>query len=212
MIRLDHLVIPAPSLEEGVAHVRAALGVTMPVGGTHPSMGTHNHVLRLGADTYLEVIAVDPGAPPREGARWFGLHDAVATRRHWDEGRRLAFWVASSTALDETLAGREALFGVATWHSRGDATWRFGLRPDGLPAMEGALPYLIERPDGTDRVSAMPDLGCRLVGLRVEHPQADTVRKVLAEVGFEGLVSVVPASSVRLSAMIETPEGVREIR
>ena len=58
--RLDRLTVIAPSLEEGVEHVRAGLDLDIPYGGTHPETGTHNHVLRLGEEAYLEVIAVDP--------------------------------------------------------------------------------------------------------------------------------------------------------
>ena len=211
MIRLDHLVIPAPSLEDGVAYVRDTLGVEMPVGGKHPTMGTHNHVLRLGDDVYLEVIAVDPDAPPHAGVRWFRLGDPAETRRLWDEGRHLAFWVASVNPLDEVLKGREALFGAASDHHRGDMRWRFGLRPDGLPAMDGALPYLIERPEGTVRTSAMPDLGCRLARLVVEHPHAEQVSATLAGLTLLGPVSVRQGPAFKLLAEIETPDGMRVI-
>lgn len=211
MIRLDHLVIPAPTLEEGVAHVKEALGVAVPAGGKHPTMGTHNHVLRLGPDVYLEVIAVDPDAPPRDGPRWFGLHDAARTRRLWDEGRRLAYWVASTGPMEAVLDGREALFGVPSNHYRGDSRWRFGLRPDGLPAMDGALPYLIERPEGTVRTAAMPDLGCRLMRLIVEHPEAERARATLADLICLGPVEVRQGEAARLWAEVETADGVRRL-
>ena len=45
---LDHLTVAALTLEEGVAHVQRALGVVMPRGGSHPLMGTHNHLMQLG--------------------------------------------------------------------------------------------------------------------------------------------------------------------
>ncbi len=69
MLQLDHLSIIAPSLADGVAHVRACLDIDVPYGRVHPDMGTHNHLLRLGDDVYLEIIAVDPersaaAAPP----------------------------------------------------------------------------------------------------------------------------------------------------
>jgi len=49
----------------------AALGVTIPFGGVHPLMGTHNHLLRLGAALFLEIIAPDPAAGPLPRPRWF---------------------------------------------------------------------------------------------------------------------------------------------
>jgi hypothetical protein len=45
--RIDHLVIGASSLDQGVAYVEAVLGATMPFGGVHLQMGTHNHLMPL---------------------------------------------------------------------------------------------------------------------------------------------------------------------
>ncbi len=47
MLQLDHIVVASLTVEEGVAHVERRLGVIVPPGGEHPSMGTHNHVMRL---------------------------------------------------------------------------------------------------------------------------------------------------------------------
>lgn len=47
MLVLDHLTVIAPSLDVGVKHVHACLGVEMPVGGKHPLMGTCNHLMRI---------------------------------------------------------------------------------------------------------------------------------------------------------------------
>lgn len=37
--------------------------------------GTHNRCLGMEDGIYLEVIAVDPEAPPPSRPRWFGLDD-----------------------------------------------------------------------------------------------------------------------------------------
>src|SRR4051794_29994915 len=70
--RLDHLVVVAPTLGAGAASVRSALGADPRPGGWHDRMGTHNVLLRLGPDVYLEVIAIDPAARPPGRVRWFG--------------------------------------------------------------------------------------------------------------------------------------------
>ena len=72
MLAFDHLAVTAETLEEGVAWVEAALGVTMSGGGKHPYMATHNRLLGLG-DLYLEVIAADPEAPRPDWPRWFEI-------------------------------------------------------------------------------------------------------------------------------------------
>src|SRR5262249_53180740 len=77
MLQLDHIAIAADSLAAGVAYAEAALGVKIPYGGAHPLMGTHNHLLRLGDNVFLEIIAPDPAAGPLTRRRWFALDDAV---------------------------------------------------------------------------------------------------------------------------------------
>ena len=74
--QLDHLVVLASSLEQGVAWCEAALGITPDAGGRHAFMGTHNRLLRTSSDafpnSYLEIIAIDPdGQPPTNSQRWF---------------------------------------------------------------------------------------------------------------------------------------------
>jgi hypothetical protein len=69
-LRFDHLVIGAASLAQGVDWVEAELGVTLPPGGTHPRMGTHNRLTAVGPASFLEIIAVDPAAEPPPRPRW----------------------------------------------------------------------------------------------------------------------------------------------
>src|SRR5438105_14753652 len=128
MLRLDHLAIVAPSLREGVEHVRACLDLDIPYGGAHREMGTHNHLLRLGDESYLEVIAIDPDSGPPVARRWFGLDDTVAVRADWDAGRRLRAWVARTDDLDAVLASHGELLGRKIRASRGDRSWLFALR------------------------------------------------------------------------------------
>src|SRR5580765_6708474 len=89
--RLDHITVVAPSLEVGSAYVEAALGVPPGPGRTHPGMATHNLLLALGSDVYLEVISPDPGAAPVGRPRWFGLDHVLP-----GSNARLAAWVAST--------------------------------------------------------------------------------------------------------------------
>ena len=211
MIRFDHLVIVAPSLAEGVAHVRETLGVEMPFGGRHPNMGTWNHLLRLGDHVFLEVIAIDPEAPPPGRPRWFGLDDRDKVRADWARGHRLKAWVANTRMLAGILAQYGVTFGIATAQSRGALSWQFAVPDDGALIMDGALPYLIEWSDGINPAHAIPDLGCRLKGVTIEHPKSDMVRSALTSLSSLGPVSVRQGPAFKLSAEIETPDGVRRI-
>ncbi|MBP0444221.1 VOC family protein [Roseomonas sp. SSH11] len=211
MLELDHLVLIAPSLAEGVEHVRASLGIAMPYGGAHPEMGTHNHLLRLGDGAFLEVIAVDPSAPAPTHARWFGLDDAAAVRAEWDAGRRLRAWVARGRNLEALLAAQGGLFGEAMWVSRGDRRWRFGVRPDGALPAGGAAPCVIDWGERGCPAPAMPDLGARLERFVIEHPDPAGLRDLLTGLGLGRLPDIREGAETRLRAVIGTPEGPKEI-
>lgn len=68
--RIDHLVIGAATLFQGVAYVKECLGVDIPYGGVHMTMGTHNHLMKLGDEIFLEVIAINPDIERIEHPRW----------------------------------------------------------------------------------------------------------------------------------------------
>ena len=162
MPTLDHLAIIAPTLQDGVAYVEATLGAPMAPGGKHPEMGTHNRLLRLGDDVYLEVIAVDPDAPRPERPRWFGLDDSAAVRSAWNEGRRLRAWVARTGDISGDLAAHPFL-GEAVRASRGDRAWTLSIPADGALPLGGLAPSLIAWGGAGSPAPSMPDVGARLV-------------------------------------------------
>jgi len=204
-LTLDHIAVAAHSLVEGLAHVQEALGVAMPAGGKHREMGTHNHVLRLGEGLFLEVIAIDPDAPPPAGARWFALD------RFGAAPPRLATWIARTGDLDAALASAPQKFRRKVQVSRGDLTWHISVPEDGSMPFDGAYPTLIEWPPGPHPASRMPDLGCSLEHLKIEHPDAEAMRKYLDPVFRDARVDIGTGPQVRLTARIATPQGVRTL-
>ena len=101
-------------------------------------MGTHNALLRLGGDAYLEVIAIDPGAPAPDRPRWFGLDELAR-----DDLPRLTTWVVRVDDLDATVAACSEALGIVLTMSRGPYTWRITVPPDGRPPLDGLLPAVI---------------------------------------------------------------------
>src|SRR5690349_7800408 len=99
---LDHIVIGCASLEQGVGWAREQLGVTVPPGGAHPRLGTHNCLMRIGAAAYLELIAIDPEAPKPPRLRWFGLDDPHQQARIRERPRVLA-WVCGTQDIAAAL-------------------------------------------------------------------------------------------------------------
>ena len=151
---VDHLVIAAHSLEQGVAWCEATLGITPGPGGQHPLMGTHNRLLRLdGPDfeaCYLEIIAIDSAAPAPSRACWFGLGEA-ALQSALRASPRLLGAVLRTRQLDDLRQGLLDLGqdpGPALAADRltpaGRLAWRILVRDDGAWPGGGRLPTLIE--------------------------------------------------------------------
>jgi len=211
MLVLDHLTVVAPTLAEGVDHVRACLDIDIPYGGAHPEMGTHNHLLRLGDDVFLEVIAVDPAVQAPGSARWFGLDDANAVRSAWDAGRRLRGWVVRTDDLGPVIARHGDVLGYKTRVSRGDRSWLFLVPSDGSLPAEGVAPSVIDWGYRGCPALAMPDLGARLASFVIEHPDPAGVTHLYKELGVANPPDVQKGAQVRYRATIGTPEGMREL-
>lgn len=208
---IDHLVVAAGNLDEGVDYIVETLGVTPRCGGEHKTMGTHNRVVRLGADCYLEVIAANGNAPKPARPRWFEL-DLDAMREKLRLKPRLITWAVRTDRI-ETLAGASAYpLGKVEWMSRGDLSWRLTLTEDGhLPGC-GLVPFLIQWDADPHIASLMPESGCRLVRLEGFHPEPESIVSVLQSLGVERFLDMERTEarfSPFLTAVIDTPSGIR---
>jgi glyoxalase-like protein len=206
---IDHITLAANSLAEGVAYAESALGFNILAGGTHPLMGTHNHLLRLGETLFFEVIAPDPAARPAR-PRWFSLDDAAA-RARLSMSPRLITWVVSTPDIDAALGQVPHAAGPAIVLTRGDLTWRISVPSDGSMPFDGAFPSLIQWPPGPHPASRMADLGCSLVALDIAHPQAETIQRSLQPFFDDPRVTFNDAPEPAMTAVISTPQGHRLI-
>jgi hypothetical protein len=204
---VDHLVYGVPELDVGVQEIEGLLGVRPVPGGRHPDYGTHNALLSLGPATYLEIIAPDPELPRPERGRPFGL-DAL-------DRPRLLTWVLRSEAIEE-LAGKAARAGVPLGpiqsgsREKPDGTllsWKL-TDPYALP-LGGAIPFLIAWGNTPHPAAAAPLAG-ELIGLRLEHPEPDSARRVLGVLGVE--MDVERAGEPQIVARIQSPRGLVELR
>ena len=159
---LDHLVVAARTLDEGAAWVRERLGVQCVPGGKHAAMGTHNLLVSLGHASYLEVIAIDPGAPRPARPRWFEL-DTPAMQARLARGPALVHWMERTGDLEAELRDYPADVRIESF-SRNALRWRLALTPDGSFPGGGTLPTLIQW-EGAHPCDSLPDAGVRLESL-----------------------------------------------
>ncbi|MCZ4315616.1 VOC family protein [Comamonadaceae bacterium G21597-S1] len=202
---IDHIAVTAPTLERGAAWVEQVLGVAPQPGGEHALMGTHNVLLRLGDDIYLEVIAANPRAAPPARPRWFGL-DALEP----DSAPRVRNWIARTADIGAALAAAGEKLGTVTEMQRGDLRWRITIPDDGKPLMGGTAPALIEWKTGPHPASRLPDQGVRLQALELFHPRPHRLMALLEAIGMDGPVRVrrsPEGEGSSLVAHIATPRG-----
>ncbi|QJI39569.1 VOC family protein [Pseudomonas sp. ADAK2] len=206
---LDHLAIVAPDLDTGCAFVSRALGVELQPGGAHPRMGTHNRLLRLGADIYLEVIAIDPSAQRPDRPRWFGMDDLAV-----DTPPRLATWVARTDDIHAMSEACRAIVGDPEPMTRGTLAWQITIPADGSLPLNGSAPTLIQWAQTPHPASAMLDRGCELVALDVFDPDPAKVQALLTAINFSGPVHLHALDATAkpyLIAHIQTPSGLKKL-
>ena len=215
---LDHLVVIAPTLADGVAWCEATLGVTPGPGGEHPLMGTHNRLIKVATAAfpraYLEVIAINPGATPARAAgarRWFDMDNEALQARLRQTGPQLAHWVAQVPDIAVAVAtlaaqgidrGRVLAASRPTPH--GLLNWQISVRDDGQRLFDGCLPTLIEWGD-THPTQAMPDSGVTLQSLALRHPQATPLAAACQAMGLHG-IPITPGPA-QIQIQLATPRG-----
>ncbi|MFC4425960.1 VOC family protein [Deinococcus navajonensis] len=195
--RLDHLVVAAQTLEAGRAWLEDRLGVTLSPGGEHTLFGTHNALLSLGPDAYLEIIAVNPAACAPARPRWFSLDDP-AMKARLAAGPALIHWVVRVSGLPpapEVLS-----------LSRGALRWTLTVPVDGQLPMGGVQPSLIAWQTQAPP-SRLPDAGVRLGGLRLGTPEPATLRAALDRLDLIDEVEVYEAPQPEVQATLLTREG-----
>ena len=218
--QIDHLVVAARTLDEGVAWCEATLGVVPGRGGEHALFGTHNRLLRLSCAqaprAYLEIIAVNPQATPTRPAplkRWFDLDDPALRARLAQHGPQLVHWVASVpdiAAATRQLTALGIQRGPAIAASRptpsGLLQWRISVRDDGQRLFGGALPTLIQW-GNAHPADTMPASGLALQSLTLSHPDATELQQALGAVGLDTFA--VKSGPAGLTARLDTPQGPR---
>jgi hypothetical protein len=223
--QIDHLVVAAHTLEQGVQWCEATLGITPEAGGEHSQFGTHNKLFKIATPAhplaYCEIIAINPGAkgPANPNAkRWFDL-DNPELRAAVAMEPRLVHFVAGT---DEMLPARIALKGLgidrgpampASRHSRkGVLHWQITVREDGYRLFEGCLPTLIQwgKPDDAEPLrlhprNSLPRSRVSLDSIAVSHPSAAKLQAAYAAIGLEGVA--ITEGPANLSATLKTPKG-----
>ena len=217
--QVDHLVVGAATLAEGVQWCENVLGITPGPGGEHALMGTHNRLIKVATtafpQAYLEVIAIQSGAPcarPEGARRWFDLDDTELQAQLEKTGPQLVHFVASTPRAQagvRALAGlgldRGEVLAASRPTPQGLLAWKITVRDDGQRLFFGALPTLIEW-SGRHPTQSMAPSGVQLLSLQAHHPRPKALHAAYEAIGLTAVD--VTQNPPNLIATLQTPRGV----
>lgn len=202
---IDHLVYAAPDLAAAVGDVEERFGVRAHAGGKHIGLGTHNALLALGSQTYLEIIAPDPDQPEPSMPRPFGV-DGVS---HGG----LVGWALACDDIDAAVAEARS-----RGYDPGDVVEAQRASPTGtvlrwrltLNAMTGGLvPFLISWAAAEHPARSAPG-GLILDSFHLEHPHPASLAPLLNALGADAEIR--PAADPALVAHLSGPNGSKVLR
>jgi hypothetical protein len=228
--QIDHLVVMAASLDQGVQWCEDTLGISPGPGGEHEKYGTHNRLFKIASPqfplAYFEIIAINPEAviPKRaQVPRWFDMDDA-AVQKAVAQGPRLIHFVSST---EDVKAARHLLRtqgierGQVVQASRksrkGTLNWQITVREDGERLFNGCLPTLIQwgKPEATDPLrlhprNSLPRSGVTLQGLTVSHPSGAKLQAAFDAIGLADIA--IETGPANLVASLQTPKGLVQLQ
>ena len=223
--QIDHLVVAAHSLQQGVEWCEATLGITPAAGGEHEKYGTHNRLFKIATAAfpvaYFEIIAINPDAviekkPPP--TRWFDL-DNLQLQAELLKSPRLIHFVANTSNIQDARHAWKAqgidrgpVIHASRKTPKGLLQWQITVRLDGDRLFDGTLPTLIQwgKPEAADPMhlhprNHLPRSGVSLKSLSVSHPSAGKIQAAYDAISL-GNISV-SEGTANIVATLQTPKG-----
>ena len=190
---VDHIILAINNLEKGMAQFKAATGIEPVFGGVHPDGFTHNALVALNGETYIEIMAPRPDAKdvPEDFAKLETLTPAGwAVRTRTKEKLK-----TSGFAVTENHPGSRA-------KPDGSVLKWITFRVDG----HVEFPFFIQWGDSTLHPSASSPGGCRLKSLAVTNPDTQSLSQLndLLNLGLE----VAEGNGSSMVLTLNTPKGV----
>ncbi|MDJ1469265.1 VOC family protein [Xanthocytophaga flava] len=177
----DHLIFGSYSLEDGVSFIYERLGVLPQKGGQHLMMGTHNAVVKLEDQTYLEVIAIDPSLSNPQRPRWFGMD----TLQPGSEPKLLT-WVVRTNDIQGAVDRSTMQHGKIESLQRDSYQWQIAIPENGQMPLQGIAPTIIQWQGQTHPAQLLSPSDLTLEAIEAWHPNATEVNEWLSQIGYQG--------------------------
>ena len=187
--RIDHIVIGAANLISGTNILESKLNTKFSPGGEHLTMGTHNNLLKLQSDIYLEVIANNPNVDKPSRPRWFSL-DEDRTKEKIKHSPRTLCWVLEVENIENTVKKCGYNPGEILQISRDELTWKITVPYNGMLVDNGVLPVLIEWPNGQHPSKKLTNNNISINTLSLFHPEPSKIKNIISNLIESDLIRV----------------------
>jgi len=224
--QIDHLVIVANTLEQGVQWCEDTLGITPGPGGEHALYGTHNRLFKIASPAnpmaYCEIIAINPSAVRPKRAcptRWYDMDNPVLQKAVAKAPRLVHYVVntpdikAARMAIRMQGIDRGPAIHASRRTNKGTLNWQISVRADGQRLFDGCMPSLIQwgKPEATEPLKLHPRntltrSGVTLQSLEVIHPSAAKLQAAYDAIELTRVT--VTEGIANLKATLQTPKGV----
>lgn len=193
---IDHIILGINDLDKGIAQFKELTGVEPVFGGVHPYSFTHNALVALDGEMYIEIMAPRPGA---ENVPAYFLTLETLTPIDW------AVRVANINQTKEKLKTA----GFVTTESKDGSR----AKPDGTKLtwttfgieQHDDFPFFIEWGAGVLHPSFSSPSGCSLQSFQINTPEDEALSKfnTLLQLG----VIVSKETKTHMQVILNTPNG-----
>ena len=187
--RIDHVVMGASNLFSGTKILENKLSTKFSPGGEHKIMGTHNKLLKLQSNIYLEIIAINPNAYMPSRPRWFSL-DESNIKEKINKSPRLLCWVLEVDDLEDTVKNCGYNPGEILQLSRDDLTWKVTVPANGKLVENGVLPVLIEWPNKHHPSKKLNNSKVSINNISLFHPEPYKIKNIIYNLIESDLISI----------------------
>jgi hypothetical protein len=196
--RIDHIILGAADLDRATRAFELMTGVRPVYGGKHPS-GTHNALVSLGSQTYLEIIAAQPGSP---------VPDWLPNLADPDDLTPVGFAVTADDGValrrDLVAAGfmlTESRPGARTTPSGATLNWQTFRFAGDIKQM----PFFILWTPETQHPSATSPSGCKLERFAIASPDSERLNRM--RIALDLPVAVTDGSKLAMTLELTCPKG-----
>ena len=187
--RIDHVVIGATNLIAGTNYLETKLKTKLSPGGEHKVMSTHNKLLKLQSNMYLELIANNPHANTPFRPRWFSLDESNIKEKIKNTPRALC-WVLEVNNLEDTVKQCGYNPGEILQLSRDDLKWKVTIPSDGKLIDNGVLPIIIEWPNNQHPSNKLNNSNISINKLNLFHPEPNKIQKIISNLIDLDLINI----------------------